>query len=96
MPDFMLPPNEIREITDYLLLSLRERPPALAPLPPADSDQSYENGRDIFQVSRCISCHALEGKGGTMGPDLFRVESKIHRDWLWSWLSFQRSPMCSN
>lgn len=86
MPDFLLQPTEIREITDYLLLSLVEQGPAPAPPPPADSDRAYENGRAIFQVSRCITCHALEGKGGTTGPDLFRVASKLNRDWLFSWL----------
>jgi cbb3-type cytochrome oxidase cytochrome c subunit len=87
MPDFLLPPEEIRQIADYLLLSLVETQPAPAPPPPADSERAYENGRAIFQVSRCISCHALEGKGGTSGPDLYRVASKLNRDWLFSWLN---------
>lgn len=86
MPDFLLPPEEIRAITDHLLLSMVEQQPPPAPPPPGDSEQAYENGRAIFQVSRCISCHALEGKGGTIGPDLYRVASKLNRDWLFSWL----------
>jgi len=27
-------------------------------------------GAEIFQKKRCISCHAIRGEGGTVGPDL--------------------------
>ncbi len=86
MPDFLLPPEEIREITDHLLLTLREQPPQPAPPAPGDLDQAYENGKALFQVARCITCHAIEGVGGTIGPDLYRSASKLNRDWLFSWL----------
>jgi len=87
MPDFLFTPDEVRAVTDYLLLKMDEQSPAPAPPRPADLDQAWENGRDVFQVARCISCHAIEGKGGTMGPDLTRVASKVNRDWLFAWFT---------
>ncbi len=86
MPDFLLPQEEIRQISDHLLLTLLERQLPPAPPAPADLDLAYENGKALFQVQRCISCHALEGIGGTIGPDLYRVASKVSRDWLYDWL----------
>jgi|GEM_PF-195494 len=86
MPDFLFTEAEVRAVTDHLLLAMSEA--ALPPAPPApeDLDQAWENGRNLFQVARCITCHAIEGKGGDMGPDLFRSASKLGRDWLFAWL----------
>jgi cytochrome c2 len=41
-----------------------------------DSDRVYfepgspRRGHDLFQTKRCISCHAIAGEGGHVGPDL--------------------------
>jgi len=35
---------------------------------------------------RCVSCHMVDGRGGTLGPELSRVGSKVRREWLFSFL----------
>ena len=44
------------------------------------------NGRALFGELRCVSCHAVNGRGGTMGPELTRIGDKVRRDWLFSFL----------
>ena len=44
------------------------------------------NGKALFGELRCVSCHAVNGRGGTMGPELSRVGDKVRRDWLFSYL----------
>jgi cytochrome c2/nitrate reductase cytochrome c-type subunit len=44
------------------------------------------NGRALFGELRCVSCHSVNGRGGTMGPELTRIGDKVRRDWLFSFL----------
>jgi cbb3-type cytochrome oxidase cytochrome c subunit len=76
MPDFLFDDEEVRAVTDFLLLEMACLPPAPAPAQPADLDRAWESGRDIFQVARCI-----------IGPELTRVASKVDRDWLYAWFT---------
>lgn len=36
----------------------------------ADVQGDAQRGEQFFQAERCIQCHAINGRGGTMGPDL--------------------------
>jgi ubiquinol-cytochrome c reductase cytochrome b subunit len=36
----------------------------------------------VFQNKNCRNCHALEGSGGTRGPDLTTVGRRLTRDQL--------------
>ncbi|MBI2815897.1 MAG: c-type cytochrome [Acidobacteria bacterium] len=38
-----------------------------------DESGNNEAGRLVFQTKRCMDCHAIQGKGGKVGPDLARV-----------------------
>jgi mono/diheme cytochrome c family protein len=38
---------------------------------------STEEGKKLFKDSRCVSCHSVEGKGGTLGPELSKISSKM-------------------
>jgi putative heme-binding domain-containing protein len=50
----------------------------LAPLATAlKSGRSYGNGKHLFEVASCISCHKLEGKGNEFGPDLTKLDPKL-------------------
>lgn len=88
MPNFRLKPEEIEGLTTFLL-SQRE----VAPLDSSRIDWTKadpENGKTLFRESRCVSCHMLDGRGGTLGPDLSKVGSKARRDWLYSYI---KDPM---
>ena len=39
-------------------------------------------GAVVFQNKQCRNCHALEGIGGTRGPDLTTVGTRLTRDQL--------------
>jgi cytochrome c len=39
---------------------------AVPPVIPGDSDR----GAKLFENERCVQCHSVNGKGGTMGMDL--------------------------
>jgi sulfur oxidation c-type cytochrome SoxX len=45
-----------------------------------------EHGGVLFRESRCITCHSVNQKGGTLGPDLGQVASKVTREWLFEWI----------
>ncbi len=38
---------------------------------------------------RCLSCHSLQGRGGTYAPDLTNAGSRLHSDWI---AKFVESP----
>lgn len=78
MPDFLLTEQEAADIA--LLLIPRQGAPGPAPA------GSVERGRLVFNESRCVTCHAVEGKGGTIGPDLGKIGSKLRPEWLLVWL----------
>jgi mono/diheme cytochrome c family protein len=50
------------------------------------SKASTDSGRALFGELRCVSCHAVNGRGGTMGPELTRVGDKVRRAWLFGFL----------
>jgi mono/diheme cytochrome c family protein len=84
MGNFRLSDAEIASL-QALLLSQKAQPPvdgAANDWKKADT----ANGRALFGELRCVSCHAVNGRGGTMGPELTRVGDKVRRDWLVSFL----------
>jgi putative heme-binding domain-containing protein len=41
-----------------------------------ETGRSYANGRQLFQVATCASCHRMGGVGNEFGPDLSRLEPR--------------------
>jgi putative heme-binding domain-containing protein len=41
-----------------------------------DHGRSFSNGRQLFQVASCISCHKFGGQGTEIGPDLTKLDPK--------------------
>jgi putative heme-binding domain-containing protein len=41
------------------------------------SGRSYGNGKQMFQVATCMSCHKIEGVGHEFGPDLTKLDAKL-------------------
>ena len=84
MADFRLSAEEITALQAFLL-SLRTQ----LPLDSTDVDWRRADtaaGRALFGELRCVTCHSIEGRGGTMGPELAKIGDKVRRGWLFSFL----------
>ena len=82
MGDFRLKREEVEALTSFLL-----QPHGVPALDVVDwSGADPERGGEIFRRSRCVTCHSVNGRGGTLAPDLGRVGEKVTRDWLYSWI----------
>ncbi len=83
MGNFRLSDEEIAGLQAFLLSERAQSPiDAAVDWPKADSS----NGRALFGELRCVSCHAVNDRGGTMGPELTRIGDKVRRAWLFSFL----------
>jgi mono/diheme cytochrome c family protein len=94
MPNFQLADEDIRDIsafliaqsTPYLTGATSEPAPAGAP-----DEAAQQQGASLYGESFCASCHATQNAagtlvGGTLGPELTRVGSKVKTAWLAEWL----------
>ncbi|MCL4297903.1 MAG: c-type cytochrome [Anaerolineae bacterium] len=43
---------------------------------PVPGDTPEERGKNLFTGMGCVGCHAIDGQGGTVGPELTNVISK--------------------
>ena len=84
MGNFRLSSEEIGGLQAFLLSQRAQAPLASTAIDWKKADTG--NGRALFGELRCVSCHAVNGRGGTMGPDLTRIGDKVRRDWLFSYL----------
>ncbi len=93
MPQYTFSEQQRSAITTALL-SLTERaqtqPPALRTA--AVHESNYRPAGKAGQLIadlRCFSCHAINGRGGDMAPDLSWEGSSVQRPWL---VEFLRNP----
>lgn len=84
MPNFRLQPAEIESLSAFLIAQRETAPFDSSGVDWAKADP--ERGRTVFGEARCVTCHQIEGRGGTMGPELTTVGSKVRRDWLFSFI----------
>ncbi len=91
MPNFRLSDEEARAVRAYLLGTSQSKPgPARIAKRTLDKRLTQE-GETLFRVSRCISCHSVDGVGGTIAPDLGKVAAKVRLDWLFDWIKNPRA-----
>jgi mono/diheme cytochrome c family protein len=93
MPKFNLATAQIDALTTALLAQT-DRAAGLPKemLFPAQHNSNYQPGGDagrLMQDLHCQSCHAINGKGGDMAPDLSLEGSAVQRAWL---EEFLRNP----
>jgi mono/diheme cytochrome c family protein len=86
MPQYTFAPSQVDALTTALL-SLTERsrtlPAALAvPTGPASTYQPAGKAGRLMADLACFSCHAINGRGGDMAPDLTWEGSSVQRPWL--------------
>ena len=80
MGEFRLSDRDVEALSAFLL----GQPPRAA-LEPVDwSKADAEKGGEVFRRSRCVTCHAVNGRGGTLGPELTHVGAKASREWLYT------------
>ena len=93
MPDFYLSDQEVNLLTDFLMD--QKKLPAgedLHPIPDSLAtrmgDQDFmAEGKVLFRQARCISCHTVEGRGGTLAPELGTIGSKVDSKWLYNFIA---------
>ncbi len=39
--------------------------------------RNYEQGKNMFAATLCLSCHAMRGEGGSVGPDLTQLGTRF-------------------
>jgi len=90
MPNFKLSDNDARDISAFLIAN--SAPVAGDNLTVAAKPSSDPGaGTSLYGESFCASCHAVQNAagnlvGGTVGPELTRVGSKVKPEWLQAWL----------
>jgi mono/diheme cytochrome c family protein len=90
MPQYTLAPAQIEALT-IALLSFTDRahnlPMALTV--PANSPSIYQpagKAGELMADLACFSCHAINGRGGDMAPDLSWEGTAVQRSWLQAFL----------
>jgi sulfur oxidation c-type cytochrome SoxX len=84
MPKFRLRPPDRVAIVEFLLK--RTGMPEAGSTAVQWETADPQHGGVLFRESRCITCHSVNQKGGTLGPDLGQVASKVTREWLFQWI----------
>jgi mono/diheme cytochrome c family protein len=86
MPQYSFTPAQIDELTTALLAQndrAQTMPPALSvPGPAASNYRPAGKAGQIMADLACFSCHAINGRGGDMAPDLTWEGSSVQRKWL--------------
>ena len=90
MPQYGLAPSQIDALTTALLaLTDRAHDLPMVWTVPAKAPSSYQPagkaGKLISDLA-CFSCHAINGRGGDMAPDLSWEGSAVQRQWLQAFL----------
>ncbi|NIV14667.1 MAG: c-type cytochrome, partial [Aliifodinibius sp.] len=92
MPDFHLPEQEANILTDFLMSQLDFADNIkLSPIPEKLSARLKDpdfisRGKGIFRKARCVSCHTVEQRGGSLAPELGNIGSKTNAVWLYNFL----------
>lgn len=85
MPSCKLSNDQAEDAASFLMSLSRTVTKEAASVAP--DDKTVAAGKLLFSQSRCVTCHALDRKGGTIGPDLGRIGDKLERAWLKTWLT---------
>lgn len=94
MPNFMLSDEESNLLADFLMTFnkfpggavFHPVPTQLAASSDAMREKLIELGSTRFREARCISCHPVNGKGGSGATDLGTVADKVDMQWLFNYV----------
>ena len=51
----------------------------------------HSRAKQIMQQQKCLECHTIHGKGGSVGPNLSNVGSRRSRDYIFQQLKEPKS-----
>ena len=93
MPKFAVSDEQVASLTTALLAQT-DRANGLPHelVLPAERSSNYHPGGEAGRLMddlHCLSCHSINGNGGSMAPDLSREGSAVQRAWL---EEFMRNP----
>jgi mono/diheme cytochrome c family protein len=90
MPQFSLAPAQVDALTTALLaLTDRAHDLPLALTVPAKPPSNYRpagKAGKLMDDMACFTCHAINGRGGDLAPDLSWEGSSVQRQWLQAFL----------
>ncbi len=94
MPNFFLSEDEVNNLSDFLMsekgfvdsVQMDPLPAMLTSATDAQKAKLVELGSTRFKEARCISCHAINGKGGYVATDLGKIASKASEQWLYNYI----------
>jgi mono/diheme cytochrome c family protein len=94
MPNFLLSDEEVNILADFLMTlktfphdaTLDRLPTVLTSGTETQREKLAELGATRLSEARCISCHSINGRGGTVATELGKVASKANPAWLYSYM----------
>ena len=93
MPQYSLTPAQVDALVTALLAQTEQAEAVPAALrvagPPVSNYQPAGKAGKLMEDMQCFSCHAINGRGGDMAPDLTWEGSAVDRAWL---VSFLKNP----
>ncbi|HEV2425728.1 MAG TPA: cytochrome c [Terriglobia bacterium] len=81
MPNLRLSPNGIRAVIAYLAWASALESNTWPPGASAEAAQAPQ-GYQLFLDQHCDACHTIQGRGGSVGPDLSREGARHTRPWV--------------
>jgi sulfur oxidation c-type cytochrome SoxX len=96
MPKLGMTDDEAKRLATFLTLTMRDdRIPLEAPGagvagsvgPAVSAADSVARGLQVFDALGCRGCHTAGGKGGYVGPDLFRSGVRLRSGWVYALLT---------
>ncbi|MBI4519054.1 MAG: c-type cytochrome [Deltaproteobacteria bacterium] len=82
MPPLRVTDEEVEQLTVYMMSLTAE--PLTEYYLSMKAIPGQELGRRLFEDKGCIGCHALGGKGGTVGPPLDHVAQRRSAEWIYA------------
>jgi mono/diheme cytochrome c family protein len=93
MPQYTLAPQQVDALETALLAQTDRAQNLLVSLRvPARKPSNYQPAGaagQLIEDMRCLTCHAINGRGGSMAPDLTWEGSSVQRAWL---VNFLKNP----
>jgi cytochrome c2 len=86
MPNFYMSDEEIDLLLLYTFLVLVEDEIGKIPLVESEAQSIAEGKTLFFDEYACNSCHQVGSEGGSVGPSLDNIGSRLKTAWIYHWI----------